>query len=120
MSTLIMMGRAKERAKSLLFEPGDTLSQRVVRSGFWVFTPLSPESRIVEGYYKLVAEMPLCMHALQSLAPYYAALSRGVGPAHLGLTKPDGAAYLQCMDPLTGGGTMMFRIAVEKQEGTVA
>jgi len=26
-----------ERAKSLLFEPGDTLSQRVVRGGFWVF-----------------------------------------------------------------------------------
>ena len=37
MSTLIMMGRAKERAKRLLFEPGDTLSQRVVRGGFWVF-----------------------------------------------------------------------------------
>jgi len=32
-----MMGRAKERAKSLLFEPGQTLSQRVVRGGFWVF-----------------------------------------------------------------------------------
>ena len=26
-----------ERAKSLLFEPGGTLSQRVVRGGFWVF-----------------------------------------------------------------------------------
>ena len=26
-----------ERVKSLLFEPGDTLSQRVVRGGFWVF-----------------------------------------------------------------------------------
>jgi len=37
MSTLIMMGRAKERAKSLLFEPGDTLSQRVVRGWIWVF-----------------------------------------------------------------------------------
>ena len=36
MSTLIMMGRAKERAKSLLFEPGDTLSQRVVRGGLFV------------------------------------------------------------------------------------
>ena len=36
MSTLIMMGRAKEWARRL-FEPGDTLSQRVVRGGFWVF-----------------------------------------------------------------------------------
>jgi len=31
------MNEVAERAKSLLFEPGDTLSQRVVRSGFWVF-----------------------------------------------------------------------------------
>ena len=75
----------------------------------------------MEGY-KLVAEMPLCIHALQSLAPYYAALSRGVGPAHLGLAEPDGAAYVQCLGPqeVTDGGTMVFRIAVEKQEGTVA
>ncbi len=36
MSTLIMMGRVKERAKNLLFEPGDTLSQRVVRGGLFV------------------------------------------------------------------------------------
>ncbi|MEA3459721.1 MAG: hypothetical protein U9R11_03445 [Chloroflexota bacterium] len=32
MSALIAKGRAKR-----LFEPGDTLSQRVVRGGFWVF-----------------------------------------------------------------------------------
>jgi len=34
----------------------------------------------------------------------------------------DGAAYLQCLGPqeVTDGGTMVFRIAVEKQEGTVA
>ncbi|MEA3345791.1 MAG: oligosaccharide flippase family protein [Chloroflexota bacterium] len=31
------MRKAAQRAKSLLFEPGDTLSQRVVRGGFWVF-----------------------------------------------------------------------------------
>ncbi|MEA3345784.1 MAG: hypothetical protein U9Q78_06010 [Chloroflexota bacterium] len=31
------MNEAAERAKSLLFEPGGTLSQRVVRGGFWVF-----------------------------------------------------------------------------------
>ena len=36
MSTLIMIGRAKEWARRL-FEPGETLSQRVVRGGFWVF-----------------------------------------------------------------------------------
>ena len=67
-------------------------------------------------------DLRLCMHALQSLAPYYVALSRGVDPADLGLAGPDGAAYMQCLDPheVTDGGTMVFRVAVEKQEGTVA
>jgi uncharacterized repeat protein (TIGR04076 family) len=66
---------------------------------------------IVDGY-KLVAEMRLCMHALQSLAPYYVALSRGVDPADLGLAGPDGAAYVQCLDPqrYTGGGTVTFKL----------
>jgi len=49
--------------------------------------------RIVDGY-RLVADKPLCMHALPSLAPYYVALSRGVDPADLGLAGPDGAAYV--------------------------
>jgi len=71
--------------------------------------------QIVDGY-KLVAEMPLCMHALQSLAPYYVALSRGVKPTDLGLAGPDGAAYVQCLDPqrYTGGGTVTFRICAEE------
>jgi uncharacterized repeat protein (TIGR04076 family) len=75
--------------------------------------------RVVEGY-RLVAEMFLCMHALQSLAPYYVALSRGVKPASLGLAGPDGAAYVQCLDPqaVTDGGTVLFRIAVDEQGGT--
>jgi uncharacterized repeat protein (TIGR04076 family) len=73
---------------------------------------------IVDGY-RLVAGRPLCMHALQSLAPYYVALSRGVDPAALGLAGPDGAAYVQCLDPqeVTGGGTVVFRIGVDEQEG---
>ena len=76
---------------------------------------------IVDGY-KLVAEIPLCMHALQSLAPYYIALSRGVDPADLGLAGPDGAAYVQCLDPqeVTRGETVLFRIAVDEQEGESA
>jgi len=32
------MSRVAERAKSLLFEPGNSLSQRVVWGGFWAFT----------------------------------------------------------------------------------
>ena len=71
---------------------------------------------IVDGY-RLVAEIPLCMHALQSLAPYYVALSRGVKPADLGLVGPDGAAYVQCLDPqeVTDGGTVVFRICAEER-----
>ena len=66
---------------------------------------------IVDGY-KLVADRPLCMHALQSLAPYYVALSRGVDPADLGLAGPDRTAYVQCLDPqrYTGGGTVTFKL----------
>ncbi len=71
---------------------------------------------IQEGY-KLVAgsiaEQALCMHGLQSLGPYYIPLSRGIDPADLGLAGPDGAAYVQCLDPkpYTGGGTVTFRIS---------
>ena len=67
---------------------------------------------IREGY-KLVADRPVCMHALQSVCPYYVPLSRGIDPADLGLAGPDGAAYVQCLDPqrYTGGGTVVFRIS---------
>lgn len=64
-----------------------------------------------EGY-RLIADGPVCLHALQSVCPYYVPLSRGVAPADLGLAGPDGAAYVQCLDPhrYTGGGTVTFRI----------
>jgi len=67
---------------------------------------------IIQDGFKLVADRPLCMHALQALTPYYVALSRGVAPADLGLAGPDGAAYVQCLDPqrYTGGGTVTFRL----------
>jgi uncharacterized repeat protein (TIGR04076 family) len=72
--------------------------------------------RIVDGY-RLVTEIPLCMHALQSLALYYVALSRGLAPVDLGLAGPDGVAYVQCLDPqeVTGGGTVVFRICAEER-----
>ena len=70
---------------------------------------------IVDGY-RLVTEIPLCMHALQSLTPYYMALSRGGDPTDLGLAGLDGAAFVQCLDPqrYTGGGTVTFRICAEE------
>ncbi len=68
----------------------------------------------IEAGYCLVAGRPICLHALQSLNPYYVPLSRGMAPAELGLAGPDGAAYVQCLDPhrYTGGGTVTFRIRV--------
>jgi len=70
----------------------------------------------IEDGYKLKADRPVCMHSLQCLAPYYVPLSSGVDPANLGLAGPDGAAYVQCLDPqgITGGGTVTFRITVEE------
>ena len=67
--------------------------------------------QIADGH-RLVTEIPLCMHALQSLAPYYVALSRGVDPADLGLAGPDGTAYVRCPDPqyYTDGGTVTFKL----------
>lgn len=69
----------------------------------------------IEDGYKLVCERVVCLHALQSLNPYYVALSRGIAPRELGIVGKDGAAYVQCLDPqnYTDGGTVIFRIEVE-------
>jgi uncharacterized repeat protein (TIGR04076 family) len=70
--------------------------------------------RIEQGY-RLIAGFPLCLHALASVLPYAPALSRGISPEELGLAGPDGAAYVQCLDPraFTGGGTVTFRLTIE-------
>ncbi|OQX51815.1 MAG: hypothetical protein B5M53_10255 [Candidatus Cloacimonas sp. 4484_209] len=69
-----------------------------------------------EGYIMNLKETDaVCMHSLASLMPYYNALSRGVNPESLGLTKKGKKAYLQCLDPCeyTGGGTVIFEIIKE-------
>ena len=70
---------------------------------------------LIQEGYQLVSDRPVCMHALGSLCPYHIPLSRGIDPANLGLAGPDGAAYVQCLDPqrYTGGGTVIFRISQE-------
>lgn len=77
---------------------------------------IGDELRIVDGY-KLVCNRAVCLHALQSLNPYYVALSRGIAPRALGITGKDGAAYVQCLDPqrYTDGGTVTFRITLETE-----
>jgi len=58
----------------------------------------------------------ICMHSLASIIPYYVALSEGVDPKVLGLTKEGNKAYLQCLDPCerTGGGTVIFEVELRK------
>jgi len=67
----------------------------------------------LEDGYRLVSEIPLCMHSLAALMPHYNAL-RVSRPADWGLAgKQDTArAYVQCLDPeaYTGGGTAIFEI----------
>lgn len=69
----------------------------------------------IEEGFKLVSDRLVCMHALQSLNPYYVALSRGIAPSELGIAGKDGAAYVQCLDPqkYTGGGTVTFRLTTD-------
>jgi uncharacterized repeat protein (TIGR04076 family) len=63
--------------------------------------------------YQLVSDIPVCMHALSSLIPYYNAL-RISQPGQWGLAgEADRTkAYIQCPDPAdhTGGGTVIFEI----------
>ena len=80
-------------------QPVKTLTVRVVeiKGHCPVYQP-GDRFRVREGYV-LEAIQGYCMHALSALMPYYAALSRGIEPLHLGLCRPGGeAAYLQCPD----------------------
>jgi uncharacterized repeat protein (TIGR04076 family) len=67
----------------------------------------------LEDGYRLVTEIPLCMHSLASLFPYYNAL-RVADPLELGIAgkEDETKAYVQCLDPCqyTDGGTVVFEI----------
>jgi uncharacterized repeat protein (TIGR04076 family) len=68
----------------------------------------------LKACYQLVSNVPVCMHALSALMPWYNAL-RVSEPADWGLDgKNDKTkAYIQCPDPCqyTGGGTVIMEIA---------
>jgi uncharacterized repeat protein (TIGR04076 family) len=68
---------------------------------------------VLESGYKLLTEIPLCMHSLASLLPHYNALQVSK-PEEWGLAGKDDRtkAYLQCLDPIayTNGGTVVFEI----------
>ena len=74
---------------------------------------------MIKGGYQLVSNIPVCLHGLQGLVPYYVPLSRGISPYDLGLTHQDDdqssqSAFLQCQDPaqITGGSSVIYRIWV--------
>ncbi len=61
----------------------------------------------------------LCTHALSALLHYTTALEKGVSPVELGLSKEEGIAYMQCVDPgegYTGGGTVIFKCVKSDEE----
>ena len=71
------------------------------------------DSFTLKAGYQLVSDIPVCMHALAALLPYYNAL-RVSEPAEWGLEGKDDKtkAYLHCPDAHsdTGGGTVIFEI----------
>jgi uncharacterized repeat protein (TIGR04076 family) len=67
-----------------------------------------------EDGYRLVSDIPVCMHSLASIMPFYNAL-RVAEPNEFGLACRDDAskACLQCLDPCeySGGGTVIMEIS---------
>ena len=55
----------------------------------------------------------ICYFAVSSLMPALLALQLGNNPKSIGLSRDEGAAYMQCSDighPYTPGGTVIFKI----------
>ena len=71
------------------------------------------DSFTLKAGYQLVSDVPVCMHGLAALMPYYNAL-RVSEPAEWGLDGKDDKtkAYIQCPDSVayTNGGTVTFEI----------
>jgi uncharacterized repeat protein (TIGR04076 family) len=67
----------------------------------------------LESGFRLLTQIPVCMHSLASLLPHYNAL-RVAAPSQWGAAGSADAskAYVQCMDPFeyTGNGTVVFEI----------
>ncbi len=68
----------------------------------------------LKACYQLESDIPVCMHGLAALMPYYNAL-RVSEPAVWGIEGKDDKtkAYIHCPDPCqhTGGGTVVFEIS---------
>jgi uncharacterized repeat protein (TIGR04076 family) len=102
-----------------MFPQPKTLQVEIVEvNGFCPTYQVGDHFKIEDGF-KIVSVIPVCMHALQGLTPYYIPLSRGISPYDLGLASKDADqssrdAFIQCHDPelITGGGSIIFCISV--------
>jgi len=68
---------------------------------------------VIKNGYQLTSQIPLCMHALSALIPFYNAM-RFSDPGEIGLAgKEKDKAYVQCPDAVeyTEGGTAIFEIS---------
>ena len=72
----------------------------------------------LENGYRLVSKIPICMHSLTSLLPYYNVLKVSE-PGKWGLAGVEDKtkSYLQCLDPYeyTGSGTVIFEVSRVEQ-----
>ncbi|MDQ7054060.1 MAG: TIGR04076 family protein [candidate division KSB1 bacterium] len=74
---------------------------------------------VLQDGYRLVSDIPVCMHALSSLMPHYNAF-RFADPGRWGAAGKDqrDKLYFQCLDPFefTGGGTVVFEVSRVNQQ----
>jgi uncharacterized repeat protein (TIGR04076 family) len=95
-----------------IMSPNDPDTVRASRKHERTGRTIGDTFRLKDGY-KLVSEIPLCMHSLAALLPYYNAL-RFSEPERWGLAGKDDKkkAYIQCLDAYsyTDGGTAIFEI----------
>ena len=72
------------------------------------------DSFMLKEGYRLVSDIPVCMHGLSAVMPFYNAL-RFCEPAQLGIDEKNdkSKACIQCPDNVecTGGGTVVFEIS---------
>ena len=76
------------------------------------------DSFVLKDGYKLISKIPLCMHSLSSIMPFYNAL-RVSDPDSFGISgkKEKKSAFVQCPDACsyTDGGTAIFEITKEEE-----
>ncbi len=76
------------------------------------------DKMVIEGpRIKMEETDSICIHALGCISTFISALSNGISPQKLGLSRKDeNVGHFQCLDPgapFTDGGTVIFKIIQE-------